>query len=138
MTELFALEIWDPDKYFPRCLYRSDLYPTREVAIEAFCATETMEVFVAIDDIHRELESSPFTMEHTDENGEIIWMDGCDDIATAYDMGNEHIRQHVDLLQQWVQGKKPFWLDESRKVITYEDYGLDFGVTSFTAHLGGA
>ena len=138
MTELFALEIWDPDKYCPRCLYRSDLYPTREQAIEAFCATETMEVFVAINDIHNGLENSPFDMEHTDENGENIGMDGCDDIAAAYDLGNEHIRQHVDSLQQWVRGKKPSWVNESRKVVTYEEYGLDFGIERFTAHLEGA
>jgi len=137
MTELFALEIWDPDKYCPRCLYRSDLYPTRELALEAFCDKETMEVFVAIDDIHKGLENSPFDMEFTDENGEIVWADGCDDIAMAYDLGSENIRQHVDLLQQWVRGKKPSWVDESRKVITYSDYGLDFGIERFTAHLGG-
>ena len=138
MTELFALEIWDPDKYCPRCLYRSDLYPTREQAIEAFCNKETMEVFVAIDCIHRELESSPFDMKCTDENGEVVWADGCDDIAMAHALGNEHICQHVDSLQQWVRGKKPSWVNESRKSITYEDYGLDFGVERFTAHLEGA
>ena len=135
MTDLYALEIWDADKYCLRCLYRSDLYPTREKALEAFCDEETMEVFVAINDIYRELENSPFDMEHIDENGEIIWMDGCDDTATAYYEGNKHLQQHVNLLQKWVQGKKSFWLTENKEVLTYEGFGLKYGIQKFTSHL---
>jgi hypothetical protein len=98
MKEYFGLEIYEMSKHAPpRIWYRSDLYPTREKAEEAFLDLETREAFAALDCI-QSAEDPPFQFdgEHTD----------IDDYFNAYLMGVQEIVEVIDNLLAWVRGER--------------------------------
>ena len=126
MRKVCAIEIWDPDKYCPRCIYRSDLYTSQDKAIAAFCNPDTYEVFTALYDLWRETECGLFIFEGD--------YDEIDDFALGYENGDAQIVQQVNLLREWISGKKPTFPDTDGQMITYEQVGIDYCVTSFTLH----
>ena len=117
MKEYHALEIYEMSKHAPpRVWYRSDLYPTREMATKAFLDLETYEAFAALDCIQG-AEDPPFSFDG--EYGDI------DDYAKAYEDGVPEIVEIIDNLLAWVKEEKEEWVEE---------YWIEFGIQNFNVH----
>jgi hypothetical protein len=87
MKTYHAVEIRELDKYAPRLFYRSDLYPTKEKAIEAFQNLNTMELFQAMAECQNN-EDPPVSFAAD--------YDDADALHTAYDKGVQEVSLMVD------------------------------------------
>jgi hypothetical protein len=117
MKEYHALEIYEMSKHAPpRTWYRSDLYPTREMAKKAFLDLKTYEALTALYCIQG-AENPPF---HFDGEYEDI-----DDYAKAYEDGVPEIVEIIDNLLAWVKEEKEEWV---------EKHWIEFGIQNFNVH----
>ena len=128
---VYALEIWDENKYATRCLYRSDLYLSKKKVRKAFRDTKSCEVFAALYSLRYHTENATFRFEPREEDCEF---DTVDDIAMGYDTLHPEIRQQVDLLREWVNGTNPTWTAPDGTLLSYRHLDLDWNIQQFTLH----
>ena len=122
MREYFAVEICEVTDRLPeRIWYRSDLYPTKEKALEIFLNVDTYEVFAALHTMHEGtgFADKPFDFEDV--------YPLISDYAVAYYDKVQEVVNAVHCLLAWAKGEK--WWQWA------EEHVLQFGIQPQSVHI---